>query len=417
MAAPFLSRMTLPPLRVAVALLAFSAPISVALDNLLLAVLLLFGLLGAAGRVLAEAAWNPVARAAWLLFGMLFIASLYGDTPWGEALGTLGKYDDLAFVPLFMVAVAQGGVARFAVPLFMLAMIITLVLSWTLGLDLINAQHWMWPVAAPGNPAIFHSSITQNLLMAYAVFLALLYAREETVLWKRFALWVFALAGSTDVLFLVIGRTGYLVLFALLMLFVWRMLDTRLQARGRKIGGRELGAVLLLATVVVWGTYHASSRMHHRVDQVVSEFKAWQPNVADKISNQTSTGERLTFYYNTLQIIRAHPLLGVGTGGFPQAYAKQVAGSGIALAENPHEEYLMLTVQAGLPALLLMFYWLYVQWREAPKLESAFKRDAARGLVLTIAISCLVNSSLLDHVEGLFFSYMSAVLFASLRKA
>ena len=173
----------------------------------------------------------------------------------------------------------------------------------------------------------------------------------------------------------------------------------------------------LLALLSGWGSYHLSGRMHQRVDQVITEFGAWQPNVADHASNDTSTGERLTFYYNTLQIIKAHPLLGVGTGGFPRAYAEQVAGTGIALAENPHEEYLMLTVQAGLPALLLMLYWLHVQWRAAPRLEGTFRQDAARGLVLTIAISCLVNSSLLDHVEGLFFSYMSAVLFAGLRKA
>ena len=163
--ASLLERATVPTTQAAIALLAFSVPISVALDNLLLAVLLLFGLVGVARVAVIEAIVNPVARAAWLLFGMLFIATLYGDTPWSEALGTLGKYGDLAFLPLFMVAVSRGGATRFAVPLFMLAMALTLVLSCMVGLGLIGVQHWMWAGIETDNPAIFHSSITQNLLM------------------------------------------------------------------------------------------------------------------------------------------------------------------------------------------------------------------------------------------------------------
>jgi O-antigen ligase len=413
----WLRRITLPPLQAVAVLLAVSIPVSVALDNLLLAALLLFGLLGCACQALTEGLRNPVARSAWLLFGMLLLATLYGPTPWGEAMGTLGKYADLALVPLFMVALTRASASRLAMYLFMLVMAVTLLLSASLGLGFIGPQHWMWRDAGPINASVFRSYITQNMMMSYAVFLALLYVREITVIWKRVVFEVFVLLGATDVLFFVQGRTGYLVLFALLAWFVWSTLEKFLRARGKKIGWKPAVGAALFMVFAGWGVYHTSDQLRERVDLVISGYKAWQPNVANATSNAISTGERLEFYYNSMRIFLDHPLAGVGTGGFPAAYAKQVAGTGIIATQNPHSEYLMLAVQGGLPALALMLYWLYVQWREAPRLENMFRRDAARGLVITVAVSCLVNSSLLDHTEGLFFAFMSALLFANLRKA
>jgi hypothetical protein len=88
----------MPSMRIATAMIGLAVPISTALDNFLLAMVLvglLFNL-RAVGRIASN---NPVARAAITLFGILSIASLYGQTPISEALGILGKYIDLAFVP------------------------------------------------------------------------------------------------------------------------------------------------------------------------------------------------------------------------------------------------------------------------------------------------------------------------------
>jgi O-antigen ligase len=395
-------------------LLAVSIPISVALDNALLAVLLLLGIVGFGWKACVIALNNPVARSAWFLFGMLLLATLYGATPWHEALGVLAKYDDLALVPLFMIAVSGQGIGQRVLHAFMLTMAVVLVLSYMLGLGIINAKPWMLHEATAENAAVFHSYITQSMLTSYAVFLALLHVREMGAGWKRLIFGAFALFGMVNVLFLLPGRTGYLVLLALLVWFSWSTLKGYLCARGKTVGWQAVIIAVLVLVTTLWGTYHASSRLHERVNMAVSEYRSWQPNVANETSNATSIGERLEFYYNTIQIIRGHLWVGVGTGGFPGAYAKQVAGSGIMPTNNPHNEYLLLAVQAGLIALLLMIYWMFIQWRNASYLKSALHHDAARGLVITIAISCLVNSSLLDHTEGLFFAFMSGLLFADL---
>ena len=82
------------------------------------------------------------------------------------------------------------------------------------------------------------------------------------------------------------------------------------------------------------------------------------------------------------------------------------------LTRNPHNEYLLITVQVGVAGFALLLYLFYTQWRHAVKLPGLFEQDAARGLVLTIAVTSLFNSPLHDHTEGLFFAFASAMLFA-----
>jgi O-antigen ligase len=143
----------------------------------------------------------------------------------------------------------------------------------------------------------------------------------------------------------------------------------------------------------------------------VSEYQEWTPNHG----KVTSSGQRLDFYYNTLQIVRDHPLLGVGTGGFPAAYEQQTRGKVVMETRNPHNEYLLIAVQTGIVGLALLLYLFYSLWRYALLLPTQFGQDAARGLVLGCVVSCMVNSTLLDHADGLLFSFMTAVLFANLK--
>ena len=407
-----LQRLTLPPLRVCAVLLGFAVPISVALDNLLLAVLLLGALfnLRAVWRIAMQ---HPVARAAWLLFAVLLFAIFYGTTPLREAAGILGKYMDLAFIPLFMMMLSDEAIRRKAQYAFLAAMGLTLLLSFLVGFDLLPVQHWMNKLATSEDPVIFHSWITQNNMMAFAVFLALLNLRAAASRSVQVAWGLFALLGTVNVLFMVQGRTGYVILLVLLGWFAWSTLARHMRGRGRAWGWRQGAAVALSSMGLAVLAYQTSPRLHDRIDLVVSEYRAWQPDHG----KENSTGQRLDFYYNTLQIIRQQPVFGVGTGGFPAAFMQQTQGKDVMQTRNPHNEYLMITSQTGVIGLVLLLYLFYTQWHTAPLLEAPFEQDAARGLVLAYMVNSLFNSPLLDHADGLFFSFMTAVLFANLRPA
>jgi O-antigen ligase len=149
-----------------------------------------------------------------------------------------------------------------------------------------------------------------------------------------------------------------------------------------------------------------------RLTLIQQEVQQWQVNEAAKIDS--STGLRLEFYHNTMQIIAAHPLTGVGTGGFPRAYAKQVEGSGKIATRNPHNEFLLIAAQIGMLGLVVLLAMLWQQWRAAGKLDTPMEQALARALVLTLATGCLVNSLLLDHTEGIFYAWLSGLLYGGL---
>lgn len=407
-----MQRLTLSPMRVCAVLLGFSVPISVALDNLLLAILLL-GALFSLPAVWRIVMLHPVARAAWLLFGVLLLAIFYGATPLGEAGGILAKYMDLAFIPLFMLVLSTDAMRRKALYAFLAAMGLTLLLSYMVALGVLPIQDWMSKFATMENAVIFHSHITQNNMMALAVLLALLNLREAVSTGKRMAWGVFALLGTVNILFMAQGRTGYLILLVLLGWFAWTTLARRMHRHGRAWGWRQGVAVALVPLVLALLAYQVSPLLHERVNLVASEYRAWQPDHG----RESSTGQRLDWYYNTLQIIRQQPVFGVGAGGFPAAFTQQTQGKDVLQTRNPHNEYLMITVQTGVIGLAFLLYLFFTQWRTAPLLDTAFRQDAARGLVLAYMVNSLFNSPLLDHADGLFFAFMTAVLFANFKPA
>jgi len=407
---PLLKRRMQASLQWCVILIGISVPISVAVDNVLLALVLLGSLL-CFGDVLRTVQTHRVARASLLLFGVLTVAMFYGNAPLAEALSILGKYIDLMFIPIFIVLLADETARRRARYAFIATMALTLFLSYLVALNILPLMWWMNVFASADNPVIFHSHITQNNMMGFAVFLALVECRDASTLAKRIAWGLFALLGAFNVLFMVQGRTGYLIFLVLLGWLVWASLSRLLHKQGKAFGWRQgslIVATLLAATFVA---YFSSARMHERVALVASDYKSWTMGGG----KFTSTGLRLEFYFNTLQIVREHPLFGVGTGGFPAAFAHQTEGKVGLKTENPHNEYLMISVQTGMLGLALLLYLYYTQWRYAPMLPTALEQDAARGLVLAYVVNCLFNSALLDHADGLFFAFMTAVLFAGLK--
>lgn len=398
------------PLQVATVLLGFTVPISVVLDNVLLAVLLLTVLFN------AQSIWqivcdNPVARAAWLLFAILLLGVGYGATPLREAVEILGKYADLAFIPLFMLLLRNNSAPRWAQHAFLASMGMTLLLSYLVGFHWLPPQSWMNRDATPSSPAIFHSYITQSNMMSFATFLALLNLRSAVSLKLKLAWAIFVGLAVVNVLFMLSGRTGYLILLVLLCWFVGMTFARYAHKHGVSWGWREIIIMWVSILTLMVTVYHISPRLHARVSPVIAELQAWQPNRSDV----SSTGVRLNFYYNALQIIYRHPFFGVGTGGFATEFMRQTEGKNVVKTHNPHNEYLMIGVQTGILGLVFLLYMFYTLWRCAARLDSPFGQDAARGLVLAYLVNCSLNSPLLDHSDGLFFAFMTAALYSGLK--
>ena len=385
-------------------LLGFSIPISVALDNLLLALILLLWLLGAnLKEKFSFIRANPVAVLSLALFALLVVGTLYGERNPGDGLSYLGKYIDLLFVPIFITLFQDASTRRHALLGFASSIGLILLLSYVIALGLPMTIPGVHLMSTSANPVVFKLHITHSILMSFGAFMFATLARYEKVARKRALYALLMVLAVYNVVFMVQGRIGYLLLALLLIYFCY----CAMRWRGL-IAAAVMGAALFSAA------YAFSPGFHQRINLVMAEYSAWDP--AHAVSVRSSTGERLEYYRHSLEIIAERPLLGTGTGSFPKVYADKARAEGIWATKNPHNEYLLIAVQLGLVGVALLIYLFYRQWRLASLLPTLLETQLARALVLTIAVGCLLNSLLLDHVEGLFYAWMSALLFAGLKR-
>lgn len=376
-----------------------SIPVSIALDNVLLAVALLAWLAGLQYRDKLQQAWiNPVYRAALLLFVLLLAGTLYGKPAPGDAKLYLLKYLDLALIPVLGWAFISASSREHGLRLLACGLALVLLISCAIKIGLIPPNPWLRGTAE--SPFVFKFRLTHNILMGFAAFLFAWLACAASTRSSRLVWSVLGALTVANITLMVEGATGYILLITLALLFGWQ------RARFRGIAAAIAAALMVVAALsVVPGPFQT------RVKEIFFELKQ---ESADRPAS-TSTGYRMEFYRNTLTLIEKQPVLGYGTGGFPAAYAELVKNSGQKLSRNPHNEFMLITVQTGLIGLAAFVWLLWQQWRLAPQLPTPIERGLAQGLVVMMGIICMLNSALLDHTEGLLYAWLTALLYAGLK--
>jgi O-antigen ligase len=383
----------------AAVLLGFSIPVSVVLDNVLLGLILLFWIAGGRYREkLAVVRGNPVALLALALYVLHLLGALYSIGPSKDVLDALVKASRLLLIPALIFLLREPVWRERGIAAFLASMLVTLVLSYLLWLGVLSGSGWLKGVAF--DPVVFKAHITHNVFMAFAALLFAQAALDASTRTGRIVLAALCAAVVANVLLMVPGRTGIVVLVVLFVYFL---------CRGLRLKGLALaGAVLGVLAVVVLAS--PESMLHKRITLADEEYQQWRSGVPP--APTSSVGLRLELLRNTLGIIGDHPVLGVGTGGFGQAYADRVGDPGAGGTHNPHNEILLMVAQFGVAGFVLLAGLLATQWRLAARLPGRFEPVAARALVLTFAVASALTSTLIDHSEGFLFAYMSGLLFA-----
>jgi O-antigen ligase len=375
-------------------------PVSVALDNLLLLVVLICWLAGGGYREKWSAFRdNAVSHCVLALFGLLMLGTLWGNHSAGDARYYLLKYLDLLFVPLFIHYFRDAETRRWGLIGLAGTLMVVLELSFLIKIGVLPYGDVIHGTVL--SPVVFKYRVTHNFLMAFGAFLFAWLAITSPAGGIIRIIWAaIAVLAAINVTLMVEGATGYLTLAALGLLLAATQFSQR-----SAIAGLIFAPLLAAVLLTIPGP------LAQRAAVLTQELKNWQPNVA---ARESSAGLRIEFYRNSLGIVTEHPLIGVGTGGFPSAYAARVQGTDMTPTHNPHNEYLHIAVQLGLAGLSALIMLFAVQWRMARQLPAPLEAGLARGVVVAFAIGCLFNSMLLDHAEGLFFAWLSGLLFAGL---
>ncbi|MCZ7566669.1 MAG: O-antigen ligase family protein [Burkholderiales bacterium] len=371
-----------------------SIPVSVASDNALLGLLLgLWALAGGPRRSWEALRASRAAQLALGLLALLGLGALWAEVPAGERLATLWKYRELALIVILLPLFADPRVRRQGLVALCAAVIVSVLISYLLHFGLAPGGGVF--KGGPADPYVFKLRITHNFLAVFGAFVLAAAALRARPPWQRAVLSLLALACVLNVVLLVQGRTGYVVLAGL----VTYAFAARLGWKGVIAGAGLVGALGLAA-------FYGSNAFHDRVVQTWHEAEA----ARDDPAAPTSVGLRLQFYRTSAEIVRDHPFLGVGTGGFAEAYAERVRGTAMEPTRNPHNEYLLLASHVGLGGPLLFVLLLGALWRACGRLpKRSLEREVGQAMVIAMALGCVFNAFLLDHTEGLVFAWVSAL--------
>ena len=334
------------------------------------------------------------ARAILLALLAFGISLLWTTADTADSAGSIAKYGKLLTILLIPLLLKSRNEVVCAICAFVAAQLFLVGSSWLLFLGV----HLPWATSdmAKTQFAVFSTYLDQSVMSATAA--AVCWHLRGVAPW-RFGKHVFiaiSLLCALNVLFVLIGRSGHVVVIVLLSLAVMWELPKYYR-----------WVILVLPVVFLALAVFASVKVQQRVVAMTSEISAFsKADGAYKVSG-TSSGIRLNFWHRSIRSIIDSPVLGSGVGSWSNEYDRiekkfDPTGANINKRGNPHQEYLLWGVQLGLLGLALFVNFLVAVYRDTAKADKASAR-ATQSVLAALAVTCLFNSAIYDALIGDFF--------------
>jgi len=207
-------------------------------------------------------------------------------------------------------------------------------------------------------------------------------------------------------MFITGGRAGQVMFFAMVTILIFQYYNPK----------RIKAAILTIIIVpsIFMSAYSLSPQFNNRVDAVFDDISAYKN---EKTSNN-SIGQRITYTINSFKIIQNNLLFGVGTGDFPSEYekvhVKNMSDAGLTV--NPHNMYILTTVQLGVLGLASMLLIFYHQLKFALSSKVGIVKDLGVVLPMLFLVIMWSDSYLLGHYTTILFVFFSSFLYKDFEK-
>ena len=377
--------------------LAFLLPLTVVGGNLMMvSIVLLWLFSGDYKNKFSQIRSNKVLVASIIFFSLHVVGLLWTeDIKWGLHI-VKKMIDFLIFLPI-LLTVTKKEYIKYYVSAFLLAMTISEITSYLIWFEFINP----FKTATVLNPTPFMSHISYNPFLAFAIYLLLheVFFNSSINSVVRSVYSFFAITMSIN-MFITGGRAGQIVFFVMIVLLFFQHYQKKTLA-------------LVVSTVVVSGiffsAYQSSEIFQQRVDQTVNE--ALNPNLWS--GSRSSIGDRFVFAMNSWEIFKESPIVGIGTGDFPNEYKKVNALNTPDSLDtvNPHNMYILVLTQLGILGLISFLSIFYFQLQFAKVNKSTFLKNTGIALPILFLVIMLSDSYLLGHFTTFLFVFFSSFLY------
>ena len=377
-------------------ILAFLIPITVAGANVIIVIICLLWLFSGNYKAkYIQIIESKLMIASIIFFGLHVLGLIWTENIiWGLEITHKMWYFLLLFPVLH--SIVNKDYIRYYIFAFLIAITVTEVISYLVWFQIISD----FKNAVPSNPTPFMSHISYNVILAFSIYLVC----HELIFNKTLNQLIFFWYGSLSIamiinMFITQGRAGQAMFFVVLAFLIFQFFD--------KKRFKAMFFIAIFIPGVFLTAYISSSIFHKRVDDTMVNFTQMEQYPG------SSVGHRLTFTKNSWELIKNNPILGVGTGDFPDEYKKinQVNSPHFPNVTNPHNMYTLVFSQLGLFGLLSMLSIMYYQIKLSLLETNQFYRDVGFVLPILFLVIMWSDSYLLGHFTTLMYIFFSSFLY------
>jgi O-antigen ligase len=311
-----------------------------------------------------------------LLVSLGILGMAWADVSLAERWGGVGSFFKLLVIPLLLVQFRRSERGWWVFGAYVVSCVALLVISTF--------------IHDPTRPEglLVKNGATQSGEFVTCIF-GLLFVAVECVERRRWwwlaGLVTVMLGMLANMFYVATGRTALVVIPVLLVLFAAKHLSWK-------------GIAVLFACGFAVGVagWLSSPYLRGRTIQLWTDYQKYEDTNAN-----TSSGQRIEFYMNSLNFIRRAPIIGHGTGTIGVLFYQGTfgkTGSAGVVSNNPHNQTFAVAIQLGLVgALVLWAMWIahLLLFRGSGLVEWI-------GLVIVVQniVGSLFNSHLFDFGQG-----------------
>ncbi|MDP5117333.1 MAG: O-antigen ligase family protein [Burkholderiaceae bacterium] len=328
----------------------------------------------------------------WILLAMVWmsLSFLWTESSSADALAGWGRHSRILwFIPVLYL-LRSPEQSLFTLKWFVAGMVMMMLSSWALVAGL--PVPWATAKELPSLGIVHGSTLEQPVLLTFlAVVLWFMRDHWPQGHWRWVPIGILLLT-VFNVFFVMTGRSGFLVMLVFISMAVWWQLPKRW--RWLVVGLPFVLAALMMVL---------SPRFQTRTSQVVKDVISYQQG-----SVESSQGQRLDYWHRSLLAVQEKPLIGHGVGSWRMNYHR-LGGMQADAPSNPHQQYLLWLVEAGVVGCIFFLGLLFAQYKDAQALPTN-DRQALTTITAIAALMGLMNCPYFGAGMGECLVYLAASL-------
>jgi O-antigen ligase len=328
----------------------------------------------------------------WILLAMVWmsLSFLWTESSSADALAGWGRHSRILwFIPVLYL-LRSPEQSLFTLKWFVAGMVVMMLSSWALVAGL--PVPWATAKELPSLGIVHGSTLEQPVLLTFLA-AVLWFMRDHWPQghWRWVPIGILLLT-VFNVFFVMTGRSGFLVMLVFISMAVWWQLPNRW--RWLVVGLPFVLAALMMVL---------SPRFQTRTSQVVKDVISYQQG-----SVESSQGQRLDYWHRSLLAVQEKPLIGHGVGSWRMNYHR-LGGMQADAPSNPHQQYLLWLVEAGVVGCIFFLGLLFAQYKDAQALPTN-DRQALTTITAIAALMGLMNCPYFGAGMGECLVYLAASL-------